>query len=202
MWQFNRSSGKFVALCTMLSFIAIGCGPPNNGLSKTTTVELPDGTVQEVTLGSGVISFADSEWEFFRVAGSSAQIAPFVVIIFGPEGELAAFENNTIAQEIFGATILFDGQRHNTTQPGLQYAAATFGAATADATGFAFEGEITAFAAGFEAANATASAVGEFEGDDIDTIRGTFSFSSRVTLLDIPEGNLDEEFPFVGRRVE
>ena len=202
MWQFNRSFGKFVAFCTMLSFTVIGCAPPNNGLPATTTVELPDGTVQVVTLGSGVISFADSRWEFFRVVDSGTQITPFVIIVFGSEGELSAFEDNTIASAIFGSTILFDGQRHNTTQAGLQYAAATYGAATADATGFAFEGEITAFAAGFEAANATASAVGEFDGDDIDTIRGTFSFVSRVTLLDIPEGNVDDEFEFIGRRME
>ena len=164
------------------------------------TVELPDGTEVRATQGSGVISFANTEWDFFAVAGN-AQGAAFVRLVFGSNGELTAFENNTLASNIFGSTILFDGARHNTTQQGLQYAAATFGAETSDATGFAFEGVVTAFAAGFEAATANASAMGEFDPDDPDIIRGTFSFSSRVTLLDIPEGNQDFDLNYEGRRV-
>ena len=131
----------------------------------------------------------------------SGQGAPFVRLRFGSNGELAAFENSTFAQEIFGSALLFDGVRHNTTQPGLQYVAATYGAETSDSTGFTFEGRLTAFAAGLEAANATASALGEFDPDDPNLMRGLFEFSSRVTLLDYPEGNQDVQFSFLGRRV-
>ncbi|MGB0716985.1 MAG: hypothetical protein ACPGXK_13975 [Phycisphaerae bacterium] len=179
------------------SFWVAGC---NNGLPATVDVELPDGTVVETTLGSGVISFADSKWQFFRTS-STGQGAPFVTIVFGPNGELAAFEDNTIASDIFGTEILFDGATHPTNQVGLSYAAATFGASTSDSSGFTFEGRVTAFLAGIQAANATASASGSFDGDDIDTVTGTFAFSSEVTLLDIPEGNIEDTYNFIGRRV-
>ncbi|MHC5108700.1 MAG: hypothetical protein ACYTHJ_02330 [Planctomycetota bacterium] len=188
---------KLIAVGFVFALGMAGCNP-RNGLPATVDVELPDGTVVETTLGSGVISFADSSWQFFR---TSNQNTPFVTVVFGSDGELVAFEDNTIATSIFGDTILFDGTEHPTSQAGLSYAAATFGAQTSDAQGFAFDGEVTAFAAGIQAAEATASASGEFDGDDVDTVRGTFTFSSRVTLLDIPEGNLDDEFTFIGRRV-
>lgn len=176
-----------------------GCG--GNDLAQSATIELPDGTTQDATLGSGVVSFANSRWQFFQT-GPSSQGAAFATIRFGPDGELEAFEENTIASNIFGNTILFDGERHPTNQQGLSYEAGTYGAATADARGFAFEGAVTAFAAGLQAASATASAQGEFQNDDINTVRGTFEFSSRVTLLDIPEGNIDMSFEFIGQRVE
>ena len=181
-------------LCAM-----VGCGARQD-VPSDVTVELPDGTEVRATLGSGVVSLADTEWDFFHVA-PSGQGAPFVRLCFGPNGELASFENSTIAQGIFGSTVLFDGVRHNTTQAGLQYVAATYGAETADSTGFAFEGRMTAFAAGLEAAHATASAIGEFDADDANVMRGIFTFSSRVTLLDYPEGNQDSELSFLGRRV-
>jgi len=183
-----------------LGAIAAGC-TQNNNLPGQVEVELPDGTTVQTTLGSGVLSLADSTWDFFRT-GSSAQGAAFVRVQFGPEGQLTRFENNTIAREIFGATIIFDGARHNTTQQGLQYAAATYGAETADSTGFSFQGLLTAFFGGLEAANATASAAGTFDADDPNVVRGTFAFSSRVTLLSIPEGNQDDEFSFEARKVD
>ncbi len=200
MLNFVNHSRLVVACCFVFAVVASGCGSANNGLPSTITVELPDGTAEVVTLGSGVVSFADSEWQFFQTS-PAAQGLPFATIIFGPDGELEAFENSTIANSIFGSNVYFDGALHPTAQTGLSYAAATFGAQTADAKGFAFEGRITAFAAGLEAASATATAVGEFEGDDINTVRGTFTFSSRVTLLNIPEGNMDMSFDFMGTRV-
>jgi len=179
--------------------VLTGCGSGRD-VPDEVTVVLPDGTEETVTLGSGVLQLADTSWDISATT-PSGQGVPFVRLSFGPEGELASFENSTLAQEIFGATILFDGVRHNTTQAGLQYAAATYGAATSDSSGFTFEARVTAFAAGIEAANATASAVGEFDPDDANIMTGTFSFSSRVTLIDIPEGNQDMEFTFLGRRV-
>src|SRR3990172_6122225 len=119
-------SGLIVAICLSISFI--GCGSGNRtGLPKSVTLELLDGTIIEVEQGAGAASLANSQWQFFRTSPSAQAIA-FVTVNFGPDGNLESFENNTIAQEIFGDTILFDGQRHNTTQQGLQYAAATFGA--------------------------------------------------------------------------
>ena len=88
-----------------------GCGSAQrSGLPETVIIELPDGTTVEAQQGAGAPSLANSRWEFFRTS-SSAQSLAFVTIIFGPEGNLESFENNTIAQEIFGDTILFDGQR-------------------------------------------------------------------------------------------
>ena len=189
----------------LLIFLAlallVGCGATATSLPSVVTVELPDGSTVEADQGSGVPSLEDSKWEFFRTAGN-LQGAAFVTVVFDDDGALSRFENNTIASEIFGNTILFDGKRHNTTRQGLQYAAATYGAETADASGFAFEGHLEAFAGGLSAANATAIASAEFDPNDPDIVRGTFSFSSRVTLLNIPEGDQDDEFSFFGRRVD
>ena len=200
-----RTAG-FVVLPAFALLLSVGCG--GTGLPDTLTVELPDGTQEEVTLGSGVISFADSSWQFYRGVGNSAQGVPFVIIRFGPNGELAAFENNTIASQIFGSDILFDGERHDTTQASLQYAAATYGAETADAHGFAFEGLLAAYVPVLgEVAHATASAVGEFDGDDINTIVGTFEFVSDVTtnafnLVPKEYVHMEEAFDFIGQRIE
>lgn len=200
MLGFIQRSHVLAACCIVLTVGIAGCGSSTNGLPSTVTVELPDGSAEVVTLGSGVVSFADSRWQFYQTS-AAAQGVPFAIVRFGPEGELEAFEDNTIASSIFGSEIIFDGAKHPTTQQGLSYAAATFGAQTSDSQGFAFEGRLTAFAAMLEAANATASAVGEFDGDDINTVRGTFTFSSRMTLLDIPEGNMDLSFDFMGTRI-
>ncbi len=177
-----------------------GCGLTGNGLPSTLTIELPDGTTTEVAQGAGASSLADSQWQFFRTAGA-AQGLSFLTIRFGSEGNLESFEENTIASEIFGSSIRFDGQRHSTNQKGLQYAATTFGAETSDGSGFTFEGRMTAFAVGIQAGSATAIATGTFDPDDPDTMTGTFSFSTRVTLISLPEANTDDEFPFIAHRV-
>src|SRR3989304_4098588 len=136
-------NGMVVTASLCLSLV--GCGSGSTGLPDTVTIELPDGTTVEAAQGTGAPSLGNSRWEFFRSSNPAQSIA-FVTINFGPDGNLESFEENTIAREIFGDTIHFDGQRHNTAQKGLQYAAATVGAETADAGGFAFEGRLTAFA--------------------------------------------------------
>ena len=60
---------------------------------------------------------------------------------------------------------------------------------------------MTAFAVGIQAGSATAIATGTFDPDDPDTMTGTFSFSTRVTLISLPEANTDDEFPFIAHRV-
>ena len=200
------SMGNLIVLMAIVPLITFGCSG-GTGLPATVTVELPDGTEVQTTMGSGVLSFADSSWQFYRTGGGSAQGLPFVVVRFGPNGELEAFENNTLAAEIFGAELLFDGQRHDTTQEGLQYAAATYGAETADAHGFVFVGNLNAFVPVIgEVATATAAASGEFDGDDIDTVRGTFEFESQVTnnvfgLVPEEYVHMQETIDFIGHRV-
>ncbi|MBI1827763.1 MAG: hypothetical protein HY287_07745 [Planctomycetes bacterium] len=178
-----------------------GCGSVgNNGLPNTVTVNLPDGTQVQAALGEGVPSLASSKWDFYQDL-STGQTLPFITINFGPNGELDRFENNTIANQIFGDVILFDGQQHPTAQQAISYAAATYGAETSDASGFAFEGHLTAFAVGFTAATATATASGTFDAADPNTMHGTFSFTTQVNVPGIQDGNMDESFNFVATRV-
>lgn len=181
----------------------VGCGK-KSGVPDSVTVELPDGTTTTVTLGAGVPSLADSTWEFF-VTGSldvpAGQSLPFLVITFGPGGELTRFDGNTFSPEIFGDTIYFDGETHNTNQQGFSYTAGTYGAETADATGFSFEGRLTAFAAGFTAANATITASGTFDAEDPDSMTGELTFSVRATVDFIPNANVDQGYAFIAQRV-
>ncbi len=194
--------GLFV-LPTLCCFLLPGCGgkPP---VPSSVDVTLPDGTTVTATMGSGVISLADSVWGFCKNVSDANCTNPFVVIRFNSTGSLEAFEDNTIASSIFGDTILFDGVAHNTPQPALQYVAATFGAESLDSSGFTFEGRLTALAAGLQAAKATATATAEFDADDDGLVYGTFTFTSEVLLFPelIPEGNIDDSFAFVGRRIE
>lgn len=200
MRDFHMRGTTLWLIPVVVGVLMIGCGGSRNGLPNTVTVTLPDGSMTDATLGAGVIALADTTWDFFRAA-SNAQGAAFVRVKFGPEGQLDRFENSTIASQIFGETLIFDGERHNTTQSGLTYAAATYGAESTDSSGFAFAGRVTAFAVGLTAATADASAVAEFDADDPNTVRGVFTFSSQTTLIDIPEANQEDEFNFVGRRV-
>ncbi len=197
-----RLISTFSFCCLMLA--STGCGNRNNAVPETVTVELPDGTSTTATLGAGVPSLADSTWEFF-VTGDledpAAQGLPFLVITFGPEGELTRFDGNTFSPEIFGDTLYFDGKNHSTNQQGLSYTAGTYGAETTDATGFSFVGRLTALAAGFTAANATITATGTFDAEDPDTMTGELTFSVRTTVDFIPNGNMDEDFAFIAHRV-
>ena len=187
-----------------LLVIPLGCGTQGGAIPDLVTLELPDGTTTTATLGAGVASLANSTWEFYitgQIDLSPAQAVPFVAISFGPEGELTQFDQNTFSPEIFGDTIYFDGKRHNTNQTGLAYSAATYGAETSDATGFTFVGRLAAFAAGLNAANATATASGTFDSNDPNTMTGEFSFSVRVTITSIPDANTDQAYTYVAYRV-
>ena len=149
--------GRLVtAACLSLSFV--GCGFRNSDHPETVTIELPDGTTVEVEQGSGAPSLANSQWQFFRTDGLAEALV--ATVNFGRDGNLVSFEENTFAPETFGDTILFDGQRHSTTQQGLEYAAVTFGAENAG--GFTFEGQLAAFFAGIKAANGTATAMATY----------------------------------------
>jgi hypothetical protein len=170
-------------------------------MPSSVTLDLPDGTSVEVQQGTGPASLADSAWRCFRTTEAGQGMA-FVTIRFGPDGGLESFEDSLIAQEIFGATVTFDGARHATAQNGLTYAASTYGAETADGTGFSFMGRLIAYMGGIQVGYATATAVATISPDDPDTMTGTFSYSTRVTLpIEIPGANMDEEFPFTGHRV-
>ena len=179
-----------------------GCGSRGSGLPSAVTVTLPDGTEERVTMGSGVISLADTQWDLYAVA-ANAQATPFVRVRFNSNGTLRSFDNNNIAREVFGSRILFDGRSHSTNQFGLDYTAATYGAETSDASGFAFTAKLTAFAAGFiEAANVTATATATFDPDDPSIIEGTFDYSIRVKISSIPTPPAVDPFNFIGYLVE
>ncbi|MGB2988090.1 MAG: hypothetical protein WBE26_19655 [Phycisphaerae bacterium] len=197
----TRYTGKYLALSSFGMIALAGCFGSGGGLPSSVTVELPDGTSMEVEQGTGAASLADTEWQFYRTA-EAAQGLSFVTLRFGANGGLESFEDNTIAQEIFGSSIRFDGTRHSTAQKGLSYAASTYGAETFDGTGFSFLGRMTAFAAGIPAGYATATATGTYDPDDPNTMTGTFTYTTRVTLpVEIPEAEQDEEFAFIAHRV-
>jgi len=194
---------RAVRLLQTLLFCSIlisgyGCGA-GTALPDTVSVTLPDNTVVEVGEGSGAPSLANSKWQFVRTAGN-AQGAVFAVIRFGPNGELEAFEENTLATNILGDEVVFDNTRRATKQAGLSYAAATYGAETSDQSGFTFEGRFTAFAAGIVAGDGSASATATYDENDKSVVFGKFTFSTRVTLIDMPEANMDDEFDFTGTR--
>ena len=191
----------------MYSFVAVGligmtgCDAVNVNLPSTIVIELPDGTTVEVEEGAGAASLANTAWDFVRSA-EAAQSLPFVRVRFGASGELLRFENNRLAQEIFGDELIFDGDKHPTSQAGLDYSATTVGAETADAAGFTFEAKIEAFLVGFSIGTGTATAMGSIDPDDPDTMAGTFTFKTDVTLpIDIPEANINDTFSFVAQRV-
>ncbi len=188
-----------VGVLSLVLFGLTGCG--SNTLPSTVVVELPDGTTVVADQGSGVAELAGTSWNFIRTTGE-AQGLPFVTISFNADGALEAFDNNTMAQEILGSTVWFDGLRHATAMEGLDYVATTFGAATNDGTGFAFEGRFAAFFDGLVVGKGKVSASGTFDPDDPDTITGTFSISMEITIpVEIPEADLNESFPFVAQRI-
>ncbi len=198
---------RFIVVTAALAVVGlVGCGGGATGLPQSVTIELPDGTTTEATLGAGVISLADSTWAFSQsFEGGGTASVPFVTLKFGPEGELASFEDNTFSPEIFGDTIIFDGTTRNTSQAGLTYAAATFGAETSDATGFAFVGELNAFAPILgTVANATATASGEFDAEDADVMTGSFSFIANilVELPGVPTDTIEQTLNFRATRID
>lgn len=195
----NIRSGYGITISAFALIALAGCFS-SSGLPSSVLVELPDGTTVEAVQGSGAPSLANSTWVF-----SNEQGAAFVTIRFGPAGNLERFEDNTIAQEILGSTIIFDGQRQPTGLSGVEYAAATFGAETTDATGFSFESRLNVFAPLVgRVGSGQASATGELEPGDPNTMTGNFSFSFEVSLpfpLPIPEEDLSGDIRFIARRV-
>ena len=193
----------FIFLCALsvsTALISIGCGSGGSGFPSSIEITLPDDTTTTAEVGSGVASLADSEWEVFRVAADGVTRTTMVVtLVFNGKGGVSQFDDNTIASEIFGSQILLDGVRHNTTQQGLQYSAATYGAE--NESGFTFEARLLAFAAGIEAANGFATATGTFDENDPDMMTGTFAFKTVVTLFSnsslAADGNQEDEFPFI-----
>jgi len=189
-----------VAVGVLAFTLMTGC--TGSTLPETVTITLPDGTQTEATLGSGVLSLADTTWSFYQ--GSTITGTPFVTITFGPDGELTAFEDNTISPEIFGDTIYFDGQNHATAFPGLSYSAATYGAESSDATGFSFIGQLDAFAVILgQVADGVAEATGTFDANDPNLMTGEFSFDIIITA-EIPGVALEDvssSFSYIAQKV-
>lgn len=199
-WLSRLSVTIVVSLLAVASWS--GCGSAGGSLPQAVTVTLPDGTQVEVTEGAGAPSLANSKWQFFRVA-ANGQSSAFATIIFGPTGNLQKFENNKLAENLFGDEVVFDSTRRATKQAGLTYSAATYGAETTDSTGFTFEGRFTAYFSGLAAGQAQASASANYDEDDPNTVNGVFHFVTRTTLpIEIPGANQEDTFPFVGQRVE
>lgn len=191
----NLSVATLAVVMTMM----IGCTGAST-LPTSLTIELPDGTTVEATAGDGVATLANSTWDFFQTT-ATGQTLPFITISFGEMGNLLAFENSTVAQDIIGTSLRFDGVRREAKMAGLSYEAATFGAETADSTGFTFVGQVALFAIGLKAGDATATAQGTFDPNDPDVMTGTFEFTTVITLLDIPEANTTDMFNFRATRM-
>lgn len=194
----------FAVLCSGGLLCLVGC-TGSSSLPETVSVNLPDGTQAEVTLGAGVVSLADTSWDLYQVYdGGVVAGSPFVRITFGPNGELSSFDNNTFVTELFGDQILFDGERHDTIQPPVTYEAATYGAETSDASGFSFVGYVNVFepVAGM-VAEATVMAQGQYDAEDPNLMTGSFSFSGSTTdLPGIPAQTFEDAMDFVARRVK
>ncbi len=198
----NKSLRPGVALTVAAMAFIMYPGCSGSSLPETVIITLPDGTQTEATLGSGVLSLADTTWTFYQ--GSVISGVPFVTITFGPDGELTAFEDNTISTEVFGDTILFDGNRHDTAFPGLSYSAATYGAETSDSTGFSFVGQLDAFVIILgQVADGVAEATGTFDADDPNIMTGNFSFTVDITveIPGVPVEDTMDSFAFIAQKV-
>lgn len=180
-----------------------GCGSQRSSLPATVVVELPDGTSVSVEQGSGVPSLANSAWELIGANGQA-----FVIIRFGPNGELTKFDDNTIASDILGTTLLFDGESHDTGVPPVQYTAVTFGAQTSTGTGFGFQGLLSASVPIIgSVGTGETSATGTFSANDPNVMTGTFTYSFEVNAnlpFDIPisTDNLNGTIQFTATRVD
>lgn len=188
-----------VAVALVSTSVMFGCGA-GGSFPETLPLELLDSTVIDATLGGGAPSLANSEWVFYRRNANGDRGALLLRIPFGPEGNLVSFEDNTLATQVFGQTIILDGQKHDTAQEGLSYAAATYGGESESGLGFA--AQLTAYYSVLQVAEGEASAIGEFL--DEDTIVGTFSFN--VEVSDLAESfvgsdmSQEDEFEFIAYR--
>lgn len=188
-----------VAVALVSTSVMFGCGA-GGSFPETLPLELLDSTIIDATLGGGAPSLANSEWVFYRSNANGSRGALLLRIPFGPEGNLVSFEDNTLATQVFGQTIILDGQKHDTAQEGLSYAAATYGGENESGLGFA--AQLTAYYSVLQVAEGEASAIGEFL--DEDTIVGTFSFN--VEVSDLAESfvgsdmSQEDEFEFIAYR--
>ncbi len=193
-----REKLVFMLAAAFVLTLMVGCAGPS--LPQSLEVELPDGSKVEAEIGTGPASLANSEWEVYRVS-STGQAAPFVTLVFDENGSITKFEDNTIAPEIFGDTIILDGQRHSTAQAGLSYSAGVYGADTEDGTEIALETRIKGFAAGIQAATVEARVAGTYTDDTRTSMTGVFSYKSVVPNF-IPNGNVEDEFNFRADRAD
>lgn len=194
-------TGTTIALCSVGLLLLAGCS--GGGLPSSIELELPDGTVVSAEQGSGVPSLAEKSIVVYRLVGDNRQTTPALILELNENGSIESIADNTLAADVFGDELILDGARHNTTQSGLTYAAATYGAE--DTTGgLAFEMRLQAYFAGLSAAHGFANATGEYV--DEDTIEGTFTFVSEVTLLAnspiAEQGNQNDTFEFSADVVE
>jgi hypothetical protein len=186
----------FSALLLALPFLT-SCGN-NANLPQSLEVTLPSGIEMNAQAGTGPASLANTEWRVYRVV-NDAQGTPFLTLIFNEEGSISEFADNTIAPQIFGDTIILDGERHPTAQEGLTYAAAAYGTESDDGSEIAFKVRLRGFAAGLLAATGEASA--QATRIDEDTMEGTFYYKTEVTIVDIPGANQEETLDFRAEQV-
>jgi hypothetical protein len=177
--------------------VLTSCGN-NASLPQSVELTLPSGIVLEARFGSGPASLANTEWRVYRVA-PNAQDTPFLTLIFNEEGGISEITDNSIAPQIFGDTILLDGQRHPTTQEGLTYAAAVYGTESDDGSEIAFDLRLRGYVAGVLAATGEASA--QAMRIDEDAMEGTFHYKTEVTIVDIPGANQEETLNFRAQRL-
>ena len=198
-WNNRRGAVLLVATVCMAGML-IGCGAGGTSFPEKTQLELLDGTLIDADRDGGAPSLASSAWDFFRQNDNGTPGLFLVHIEFGPDGNLTGFEENTLAAEVFGQTIILDGERHDTTQEGVSYAGATYGGEAE--TGLGFEVRVAAYYSAFQVAEGYASAIGEFT--DEDTIEGMFTFRTEVSDLAEsfvgPEANQDDEFAIIAYR--
>lgn len=190
-----RIAVSALSLVALIALTGCGFGP------QTFAFELPDGTILIVPSRSGPESLANSAWALIDAATGTT----IVTIRFGPAGNIERFENNTIAQDVLGSTLIFDGRRHDTSIPLVEYEAVAFGAPIS-ATGFVFHAEMTALAPLVgEVASGVADVSGEVD-PETDIMMGTLSFEFELSSLasrfvDVPEESLTGEFVFTATRV-
>ncbi|HNQ21810.1 MAG TPA: hypothetical protein PKK06_01825 [Phycisphaerae bacterium] len=193
--------GALVAVVAMTTVGLVGGCGSGGGFAKTASLELLDGTIIEAPMSGGAPSLANSEWMFYRRNADGTPGAPLVRVPFGPDGNLISFEDNTLAVDVFGETIILDGERHDTSTDGVSYAAATYGAE--GASGLGFQVQVFAYYSSFQVAEGEASLIAEYV--DADTLVGTFYFRTEVSDLAAnyvgTGANQEDEFEVIALRV-
>lgn len=190
MMHFNHI--RTVALVLMIVALGgSGCGQ-NPLLPATMPVTMPDGSVIDAALGSGVPFLANTNWACYRLSDDE-----FIVRVeFGAGGELVRFYDNTFYfPEILGATIIPDGQVRSCAFPGLSYAAGTYAASADPQLGFVASMDL--FFLSNRVATGTAYAWGAREGD---RLTGTFGFETSILATGSPVPAFNDEYEFYAIR--